>query len=323
MRSAQRSDHISDTVLRMKTNEILEQLSRVVVGKQLFLEKLLCVILAGGHALIEDLPGLAKTLTVRSLSELLGLSFKRIQFTPDLLPGDITGTHVFNGTTRSFDLIEGPIFAQLILADEINRASPKTQSALLEAMEESSVTLDGETKALESPFIVVATQNPIEHEGTYPLPEAQLDRFMARLSVGYPSRKEEVEILARHGKQRKGMQGLSRIISASELLSVRSAVEEVAVVAELLDYIASLSEATRSSQYAAVGASPRATIALLRVARARAFIDGRDFVLPDDVKFMAYEVLAHRIIVKPEMWSRGITAEEVAKSIVESTPVPK
>ena len=309
--------------IELKTKSMLDQLARVVVGKTAFLEKLLCVILAGGHVLIEDLPGLAKTLTARSLSKILGLSFKRIQFTPDLLPGDITGTHVFNGASRSFELVEGPIFTQLVLADEINRASPKTQSALLEAMEEGHVTLDGQTRRLDIPFIVVATQNPIEHEGTYPLPEAQLDRFMAKLSVGYPSRSEEVEILRRHGSDAMAEAELSEVISSDELLAIRATIAGLVAVPELLDYIASLVEATRTSEYLAIGASPRATIALLRLARARAALEGRDYVVPDDVKFMAFEVLGHRIIVKPEMWSRGISAGEVARSIIDSTAVPK
>lgn len=314
---------IPATEIESKVRFMLEELSSVVVGKKTFLEKLLCVVLAGGHVLIEDLPGLAKTLTARSLSRILGLSFRRIQFTPDLLPGDITGTHVFNGTSRSFQLVEGPIFTQLVLADEINRASPKTQSALLEAMEEGRVTLDGQTRTLDEPFIVVATQNPIEHEGTYPLPEAQLDRFMAKLSVGYPSRDEEVEILKRHGSDLHAESQLSNVVSSEELLLLRSTIAGIRVVPELLDYIASLVEATRTSEYLAIGASPRATIALLRIARAHAALEGRDYVLPDDVKFMAFEVLGHRLIVKPEMWSRGISAGEVAQSIIESVPVRK
>lgn len=314
---------MSAAQVREKSTAILDQLRRVVVGKSRFLEKLVCLVLAGGHVLIEDLPGVAKTLTVRSLAGALGLSFRRIQFTPDLLPGDITGTHIYNSSARTFELVEGPIFTQLLLADEINRASPKTQSALLEAMEEQQVTLDGTTRALSPPFIVVATQNPIEHEGTFTLPEAQLDRFMAKLTVGYPTPEEQVEIMQRHGRPASKETPVEEVCGCDELIAMRAGVESVEVDASLLDYIAALVEASRTSEFVAVGASPRAGLALLRIARARAAMDGRDFVVPDDVKFLAFEVLAHRIIVKPEMWGRGIASEEIAASIIGGTAVPK
>jgi len=280
-------------------------------------------ILAGGHILFEDYPGLAKTLIARSFAQTLGLDFKRIQFTPDLLPSDITGSHIFDRNTGEFTLVVGPIFAHIILADEINRATPKTQSALLEAMQESQVTIDGESHPLPPPFIVIATQNPIEYEGTFPLPEAQLDRFMMRLDVGYPDLDGEVEILRRRRERKVDEIELSPVSNTEELLAMRAAVEEVFVEPDIESYIVSLVSKTRTDSNVYVGASPRGSLALLKLARAHAALASRDYVLPDDVKEFAVPALAHRLILSPELWSKRITAIDVVESILRRVPVPK
>lgn len=306
-----------------KSRQILDEMEKAVVGKRLFLEKMLCAILADGHVLIEDLPGLAKTLTARSFAVVLGLTFKRIQFTPDLLPTDITGGYVFNRQRGTFELIKGPIFANLILGDEINRAPAKTQSAMLEAMEERQVTLEGETCRLPEPFIVLATQNPIEYEGTFPLPEAQLDRFMIRLAVGYPNADEELEILRRRWERREDEIRLQRLTDSDELNAIREAVESVHIDHDVARYIVALVQASRTETRAAAGASPRASLSLLKLSRARAAMEGRDYVIPDDVKFIVREVLIHRLLLKPDMWAVGIAVKNVVESIVNSVPVPK
>lgn len=306
-----------------KTRQILDEMERAIVGKRVFLEKIFCAILADGHVLIEDLPGLAKTLTARSFGVVLGLTFKRIQFTPDLLPTDITGGYVFNRQQGAFELVKGPIFANLILGDEINRAPAKTQSAMLEAMEERQVTLEGETCRLPEPFIVLATQNPIEYEGTFPLPEAQLDRFMIRLAVGYPSAEEELEILKRRWERREDEIRLRRLTDAGELKAMREAVESVHIDPDVARYIVALVQASRTETRAAAGASPRASLSLLKLSRARAAMEGRDFVIPDDVKFIIREVLIHRLLLKPDMWAVGIAVKNVVEAIVNSVPVPK
>ncbi len=302
---------------------ILDQMERAIVGKRQQLELILATFLAGGHVLIEDYPGLAKTLTARCFAQVLGLSFRRIQFTPDLLPADILGTHIYLRDEGTFQFRPGPIFAQIVLADEINRATPKTQSALLEAMQEGQVTLEGEPRPLPQPFVVIATQNPIEYEGTFPLPEAQLDRFLVRLRLGYPALQEEVEILRRRLERRAEEVELSQVTDAEELLEMRAALERVYVDPDLLSYMARVVHATRDHSATAVGASPRGSLALLKLARARAALAGRDFVIPDDVKQVAVPALAHRLILSPELWAREVSTERIVEEILERVPVPK
>ncbi len=302
---------------------VLNEVERAVIGKRAVLEQVLMAVLAGGHILFEDLPGLAKTLTARSFATALGLEFKRIQFTPDLLPADITGTYIYERHSGRFELRPGPIFAQLILADEINRASPKTQAALLEAMQEFHVTLEGQTLPLPQPFIVMATQNPIEFEGTFPLPEAQLDRFMVRLSVGYPSAEQEQEILRRRRERGADEPQLQRILGAAELLAMRQALETIFVHPDIERYIVELVQATRADGRVLVGASPRGSLALLKLSRARAALEGRDYVIPDDVKSVAHAALAHRLILQPELWMKKLSEHEVISDVLERVPVPK
>ena len=302
---------------------IIDQVGKAIVGKDDVLQKVMVGILAGAHILFEDYPGLAKTLIARSFAQVLGMDFHRIQFTPDLLPSDITGSHVFDRQTEQFTLTVGPVFANIILADEINRATPKSQSALLEAMQESQVTIDGETHRLPSPFVVIATQNPIEYEGTFPLPEAQLDRFMVRLSVGYPDAQGEVEILRRRRARKTDDIMLSPVTSAEKVLEMRTAVEEVFVDPDIEEYIVSIVHKTRTDSDVYVGASPRGSLALLKLARAQAALAGRDYVLPDDVKEFAKPALAHRLILNPDLWSKRITASDVVAKILHLVPVPK
>lgn len=304
-------------------SSILAEVERAVVGKRTFLEKLLCSLLVEAHVLIEDLPGLAKTLTARSFAAVLGLTFRRIQFTPDLLPADVTGAYVLNRASGSFELVKGPIFANLVLGDEINRAPPKTQAALLEAMEERQATLEGETHLLPRPFFVVATQNPIEYEGTFPLPEAQLDRFTVRLRVGYPEPATELEILARRRKRRVDEVDLKPVAGADTLLQMREAVEGVTVDDDVAAYMVALCQATRRASQVAVGASPRASLALLKLSRARAAMEGREFVVPDDVKYLAHEVLDHRLILKPDVWAAEVSTYNVVEGVLRAVEVPK
>jgi len=295
---------------------------RAIVGKRPVLEEIMAAILAGGHILLEDYPGLAKTLIATSFATTLGLAFKRIQFTPDLLPGDITGSYIYNRTENRFELRPGPIFSNIILADEINRASPKTQSALLEAMQEQQVTLEGETMPLPQPFIVIATQNPIEYEGTFPLPEAQLDRFLVKLAIGYPSSAEEQEILRRRRNRHSDTITLNEITNATQLLAMRQALEGIFVHEDLERYIVDLVGATRQDKRVAVGASPRGSLALLKLSRAQAALANRDYVLPDDVKRFALPSLLHRLILEPGLWFKKEAAGEVIRAIVQQTPVP-
>lgn len=304
------------------SKQVISEVERAIVGKRDLLEMIMASALAGGHVLLEDYPGLGKTLIARSFATVLGLEFKRIQFTPDLLPGDITGGYIYNRGENKFELRKGPVFANIILADEINRASPKTQSALLEAMQEGQVTLEGETMTLPEPFLVLATQNPIEYEGTFPLPEAQLDRFMLKLSVGYPSVDEEKEILHRRRERRQDEVSLSKITDARQLLDMRAIVESVHVDADLEGYIASLVHATREDRRVAVGSSPRGSLAFLKMARAHAALEGRDYIIPDDVKRFATSVLNHRIILQPEYWMSHQVTGEVIRDMLEKTPVP-
>ncbi|MCJ7433680.1 MAG: MoxR family ATPase [Anaerolineales bacterium] len=304
------------------SKQIINEVERAVVGKRGLLEMIMASALAGGHVLLEDFPGLGKTLIARSFSTALGLDFKRIQFTPDLLPGDITGGYIYNRNENKFELRKGPIFTNILLADEINRASPKTQSALLEAMQEGQVTLEGESLPLPQPFLVIATQNPIEYEGTFPLPEAQLDRFMLKLTVGYPSLEEEKQILNRRRERKQEEVELRQVATPEQLLDMRAALETIHVDRDLEGYIAALVHASRADRRVAVGASPRASLAFLKLARAYAALEGRSYIIPDDIKHFAVPVLTHRIILQPEYWmSRQITGEVIA-DLLSKTSVP-
>jgi MoxR-like ATPase len=301
---------------------VINEVERAIVGKRPVLQRITAAALAGGHVLLEDYPGLAKTLIAKSFATALGLEFKRVQFTPDLLPGDITGSYVYDRATGRFELRKGPIFTNILLADEINRASPKTQSALLEAMQEGQVTLEGETMPLPEPFLVLATQNPIEYEGTFPLPEAQLDRFLIKLSVGYPSADEEQEILRRRRERRADEVQLRTVTSGEELLAMRAAIEDVYVNSDLERYIVNLVAATRQDSRVAVGASPRGSLALLKLARAQAAMDGRDYVIPDDVKGLVRPALAHRMILTPDLWMQRRATDEILGAILNAVAVP-
>jgi MoxR-like ATPase len=302
---------------------VVQEVEKAVVGKRDVLNLMMAAFLSsGGHILLEDYPGLAKTLIANSFARALGMEFKRIQFTPDLLPGDITGGYVFDSENNRFVLRKGPIFANLLLADEINRASPKTQSALLEAMQEYQVTLEGETLELAEPFIVIATQNPIEYEGTFPLPEAQLDRFMVKLSIGYPAPQEEEEILKRRAERRKDLVDLDAIISPETFLGMRATVESVYVDPDVRRYMVDLAARSRAHSQVAVGVSPRGSLALLKLTRAWAAIQGRSYVVPDDVKRFIQPALAHRIILDPSLWDTKKSENTVMDEITHSVSVP-
>jgi len=303
-------------------SDVVKEVEKAVVGKTELLKQLMVTILAGGHILLEDYPGLAKTLTANSFAVALGLKFKRIQFTPDLLPGDITGSYIYDRNQGRFELHRGPIFANIILADEINRASPKTQSALLEAMQEGQVTLEGETMPLPDPFIVIATQNPIEYEGTFPLPEAQLDRFLIKLSIGYPSAEAEQAILRNRRERRQDAFNLKAAIDVKTLLAMRQTVEDIYVEGDLESYIVRLVQQTRKDSRIAVGASPRGSLALLKLARAQAVLEGRDYVLPDDVKAFVKPALIHRMILTPELWLKQGVGDQILDAIVQTVSVP-
>ncbi len=303
--------------------QVIAEVEKAVVGKHTVLNQMMAAFLSsGGHILLEDYPGLAKTLIANSFASALGLDFSRIQFTPDLLPGDITGGYIFDSNRNLFQLRKGPIFANIVLADEINRASPKTQSALLEAMQEYQVTLEGETLALPMPFIVIATQNPIEYEGTFPLPEAQLDRFMVKLSIGYPAPQEEDEILKRRAERKQDVVALQAVITPEVFLAMRAAVEEVYVEPDIRRYIVGLVTSTRHNRQVVVGVSPRGSLALLKLSRAWAAIQGRDFVIPDDVKQFAQPALAHRLVLDPSLWGLKKTENAVIEGVVAGTTVP-
>ena len=295
----------------------------MIVGKRPVLERVLWAILGDGHLLIEDVPGLAKTLIAKTFAAGLGLSFRRVQFTPDLLPADITGTYVFDRKAGEFVLRRGPVFTNLLLADEINRAPPKTQSALLEAMQERQATLEGETFRLDRPFFVIATENPIEHEGTYPLPEAQVDRFLLKIDVGYPTREQEVEILERRRTRRSDDATIEPVTTPDQVRALQAAIEDVHVDVAVERYIVDIVAGTREHSQVEVGASPRGSLALLKASRARAGIAGRDFVTPDDVKTVAQPALAHRLILKPDPWIRGVRTATVLADVLAQVPVPK
>ena len=306
-----------------RSGEIVGTLARVIVGKADVLERILAGILANGHVLIEDYPGLAKTLIARLFAQALNLSFKRLQCTPDLLPADVTGSFLFDQRQARFEFRPGPVFTHLLLADEINRATPKTQAALLEAMQEAQVSVEGESFPLEPPFLVIATQNPIEMEGTYPLPEAQLDRFLMRVSVGYPSADEERQILERRRQRRQDEAQVPAVVSRDEVLAMQRTLEDVFVSDAVERYVVDLVQATRTDHRVALGASPRGALALLKLARAWAVLRGRDFVTPDDVKAMAGSALAHRLILQPELWVSKLSAAQVVNDLLTQVPVPK
>jgi len=304
------------------SEQMLGQVERAVVGKREALELVLLGLLADGHVLIEDYPGLAKTLIARSFAQVSSMTFARIQFTPDLMPSDVTGGSVYNQRDGAFQFRPGPVFTNLLLGDEINRAPPKTQAAMLEAMQERQVTIDGETHRLEPPFLVLATQNPIEYEGTYPLPEAQLDRFLLRISVGYPEREDEATMLERRGERKQEQMTLEPVLDAPTLLAMQRAIEDVHVSESIRLYIVDLVRATRDSSRAQVGASPRGSLALYTLSRARAALDGRDFVTPDDVKRIAVPALSHRLTLPPELWVQRVRPEEVIAEVLQTVPTP-
>ncbi|HLO15544.1 MAG TPA: MoxR family ATPase [Anaerolineales bacterium] len=315
--------NLSIDELACYAEKVIQEVEKAIVGKRETLQRLLAAFLcSGGHILIEDYPGLAKTLIVNSFAATLGLQFKRIQFTPDLLPGDITGGYIFDNSQNQFVLRKGPIFTNILLADEINRASPKTQSALLEAMQEYQVTLEGDTLKLPDPFIVVATQNPIEYEGTFPLPEAQLDRFLVKLRIGYPSSEEEQEILERRTQRKQDSIKLNAVVSPEIFSAMRQIVEEIYVHPDVQRYIVNLVTGTRQNRQVTIGVSPRGSLALLKLARAWAALDGRKYVLPDDAKRFAHEALSHRIILEPSLWGSKDKEKTVIDEILRSTSVP-
>jgi MoxR-like ATPase len=313
--------NVADVASRSK--DLLDELETVVVGKRSVLERVLWAILADGHVLIEDVPGLAKTLIAKSFAAALGLQFRRVQFTPDLLPADITGTYVFDRKTSEFVLRKGPVFTNVLLADEINRAPPKTQSALLESMQERQATIEGETLPIERPFFVLATQNPIEHEGTYPLPEAQVDRFLLRIDVGYPSRDQEIEILRRRGSRKSDDMPVEQVTDPREVRSLQLAVEELHVDPAVEGYMVDIVAATRNHTQVEIGASPRGALALFKLSRSRAALASRDYVTPDDVKSVASYALAHRLLLKPDPWIRGVRTTSVVADVLSLVPVPK
>jgi len=305
-----------------RASAVLDEVERAVVGKRDRLELVLAGLLADGNVLLEDVPGLAKTLTARSFAEVTGLRFARVQFTPDLLPSDVTGSSIWNQRDAEFEFRAGPIFTNILLADEINRAPPKTQAALLEAMQERQVSIDGETRPLEPPFLVLATQNPIEYEGTYPLPEAQLDRFLLRAGFGYPSADAEWEMLARRLERRLDEVDLRPVIDRETLLEMQQAIEAVHVDESIGRYVVELVGATRESPSVSVGSSPRGSLALVKLSRCRAALAGRDFVTPDDVKNVAIPALAHRLVLRPELWVQRRTGADVVQEVLDQVPTP-
>ena len=305
-----------------QAERVLAEVERAVVGKREALELVLLGFIADGHVLIEDYPGLAKTLIARSFAQAFDMTFARIQFTPDLMPSDVTGSSIFNQRSGDFEFRPGPIFTNLLLGDEINRAPPKTQAALLEAMQERQVTIEGRTNVLERPFLVIATQNPIEYEGTYPLPEAQLDRFLLRLRVGYPSRDAEWAVLEQRLDRAVDDIRLAPVTDRNGLLELQQALEQVHVSQPVGYYMVDLVAATRASQRAQVGSSPRGALALLKLSRAKALLEGRDFVTPEDVKAVAVPALSHRLMLRPELWVQRVQPEDVVREVLETVPTP-
>ncbi len=301
-------------------HQVVENVEQVIIGKHDIIELVMAAILCEGHVLLEDVPGSGKTMLARAIAISLGSSFKRLQCTPDLLPNDVTGVSIYNQKNGSFEFLPGPVFVNILLADEINRATPRTQSALLEAMQEQQVTVDGKTRALPRPFLVLATQNPIEYEGTFPLPEAQLDRFLMRLTLGYPNAADEKQILINLRREHP-ITHLNQVVDGEALLAMQEQVWDIHVDDTLQDYIVALSAATRSHKDLALGVSPRGSLALFKASQAFAAIQGRDYVLPDDIKALAPLTLAHRLIVKPDAELRGYTAETILTEVMETTPL--
>lgn len=325
MESNEFQSRVDLTALKEQVGKIKEEIGKVIVGQETMIDLLITAILADGHVLIEGVPGVAKTLTAKLLSKIISADFSRIQFTPDLMPSDVLGTTIYNMKTSEFEFRPGPVFSNIILIDEINRAPAKTQAALFEVMEERQVTVDGETHKMKNPYLVLATQNPIEHEGTYRLPEAQLDRFIFKVLATYPSLDEEVAILQRH-HHRKGIQAMaevSPILTAQQIIHFRQHAQQVHVEDNLVKYIAQIIQETRNNAMLFLGASPRASIAILVSAKAYAMIQGRDFVNPEDIKFVALPVLRHRIILSPEKEMEGISPDEVVKQIIDKIEVPR
>jgi MoxR-like ATPase len=309
--------------VRELTGQVLDEVERAIVGKRDALELTLLGLLADGHVLLEDYPGLAKTLAARSFAQTLSMEFTRIQFTPDLMPSDVTGSSIWNQRDGDFEFRPGPVFTNLLLADEINRAPPKTQAALLEGMQERQVTIEGATYPLARPFLVIATQNPIEYEGTYPLPEAQLDRFLLRTAFGYPARDDEIDVLGRRVERRTDDVALEPVVDRETFLEMQLALETVHVAESIRGYCVDVTAATRESQSIAVGASPRGSLALLKLARCKAVVAGRDFVVLDDVKAVAAPALAHRLVLRPELWVRRVSAEDVVREVLAAVPTPR
>lgn len=300
---------------------VLKNIEKVMIGKREVAELSIVALLTGGHVLLEDVPGVGKTMMVRSLAKSVGANFKRIQFTPDLLPSDVVGVSIYNPKTLQFEFRPGPIVGNIILADEINRTSPKTQAALLEAMEEASITVDGETLSIPKPFFVMATQNPIEYEGTYPLPEAQLDRFLLKIRMGYPSVQQEIEVL-RRAENKQPIEEITAVMTVEELLALQRAVQQVYIEDSVKGYIVDIARATRKNPRVYLGVSPRASVALMKASQAYAFIQGRDFVKPDDIKYLAPFVFGHRLILTPDTRYEGVTPEQIISQIIEQTYVP-
>jgi MoxR-like ATPase len=305
-----------------RSEKVLDEVERAVVGKREALELVLIGFLADGHVLVEDFPGLAKTLIARSFAQVFDMDFSRIQFTPDLMPSDVTGSSIYNQRTGDFEFRPGPIFTNLLLGDEINRAPPKTQAALLEAMQERQVTIEGHTNRLERPFLVIATQNPIEYEGTYPLPEAQLDRFLLRLRIGYPGREDEWTMLARRLERAVDDVRLEPVTDRGGLVEMQEAIEQVHVSEAVGAYMVDVVSSTRASQRVQVGASPRGSLALLKLSRCHAALQGRDFVTPDDVKAVAVPALSHRLMLRPELWVQQVRPEDVVRETLQTVPTP-
>ncbi len=315
-------DIMDVTDANAKSESVLDAVGTAVIADREFLETVLLGVMAQGHVLLEDVPGTGKTLTARSFASALGLSFSRVQFTPDLLPADVTGTHVFNEQDRQFEFNEGPIFANVVLADEINRAPPKTQAALLEAMEEQQVTVDGDTRELPDPFFVIATQNPVEQEGTFPLPEAQVDRFAVKTSLGYPDMDGEIELLRRRADRHSQSPSIESVLDNRSVTDLQSVPESVRVEEDLLEYMAAVARETRDDRRVEVGVSPRGTQRLFEASRARAAMQGREFVTPDDVKRVAYPVLTHRVVLTPDAKVNNVRKDEIIEAVLDGVPVP-
>ena len=318
-------DRIGLKLLREKVDEIKKEMAKVIIGQDQMIELMVVALLADGHVLLEGVPGIAKTLTAKMLSKLISTNFSRIQFTPDLMPSDVTGTTVFNSGSSEFEFKAGPVFSNIVLIDEINRAPAKTQSALFEVMEEKQVTVDGKTYLMEAPFLIFATQNPLEHEGTYRLPEAQLDRFLFKLVIGYPSVTDELQILQNAHRRQGGkeMEGVVSVIEAQQLVGFQKVIQQVYVEDHLMQYIAEIVNKTRNHASLYLGASPRASINILKASKAFAAVQGRDFVIPEDIKAVMVPVLIHRIYLTPEKEMEGISEVQIITDIINSVPIPR